>query len=166
MSLKVSMSFISILTYLMWTLHSQKMYSVNISWWKQANQSEVFQISLWKDHLPLVEKLSLRGFGWGVGSYIFFVFLLKYESWLGLHKLFSSHSSITTHLKSVNKLLFFTDWLITGTISCRKGSRVIGKLKTLLMAMMSLNADFTIDFSLYDTHIPSPLQYLIVTHCL
>ena len=34
------------------------MYAVNISWWKQANQSEVFQISLWKDHVPLVEKLS------------------------------------------------------------------------------------------------------------
>lgn len=157
-------SFISILIYPMWTSHSQKMYSVNISWWKQANQSEVFQNSLWKDHVPLFEKLSWEDLDEVL--YIFFVFLLKYESWLGLHKLFSSHSYITKHLKSVNKLLFFSDWLITGTISYRKGSRVIGKLKILLMAMLSLNADFTIDFSLYDIHIPSPLQYLIVTHCL
>ena len=29
-------SFINILIYLMWTLHTQQMYSVSISWWKQA----------------------------------------------------------------------------------------------------------------------------------
>lgn len=29
-------SFINIVIYLMWTLHTQQMYSVSISWWKQA----------------------------------------------------------------------------------------------------------------------------------
>lgn len=133
-----TVSFMNILIYFMWILHVQRCVPPQILGGSQPNQSEgiVFErraLLMWQLSAFIWEvRWEDLDYIWPV---VFFVSLLKYERWLGLCKLFSSHFFITTYLTCINKLTL--NWLaqVQRQDPIGRGSKAISKLKHFLIPL-------------------------------